>query len=114
MLSRGCSDTQPASIKLVRSLPRMHLLNSLSVSVDLSSTDSLPHNLGPNIAVVSIIYYRVIPGSVKIRLTQIVCRVMFIKCVLLTNKISLHVLHVQKGFFSWIFIHIFLLIHSSV
>ena len=51
MLSRGYSYTQPASIKLVRSLPRMHLLNSLSASVDLSSTDSLPHNLGPNIAV---------------------------------------------------------------
>ena len=31
---------QPASISSVKSLPRMHLLNSLSVLADLSSEDS--------------------------------------------------------------------------
>ena len=38
---------QPVSINSARSLPRMRLLNSLSVLADLSSDDSFAHNLGP-------------------------------------------------------------------
>ena len=38
---------QPVSINSARSLPRMRLLNSLSVLADLSSDDSFNHNLGP-------------------------------------------------------------------
>ena len=39
---------QPVSFNSARSLPRMRLLNSLSVLADLSSDDSFAHNLGPN------------------------------------------------------------------
>ena len=37
---------QSASVNLVKSLPRMRLLNSLSLLADLSSVNSFPHNLG--------------------------------------------------------------------
>ena len=38
---------QPASINSLRSWPRIRDLNTLSILADLSSEDSIRHNLGP-------------------------------------------------------------------
>ena len=46
-VERRMEPLQPASINPLRSWPRIRLLNTLSVLADLSSEDSIRHNLGP-------------------------------------------------------------------
>ena len=69
---------QPVSSNSARSLPRMRLLNLLSVLADLSSDDSFAHNLGPKCGS-ECPPYRVIPRSGEIRLPLIILRAMFFK-----------------------------------
>ena len=75
---------RPVSIHSVGSLPRMRLLNTLSDLVDLSSEDSVSHNLGPKYRSECLPYVTELylgPRSGEIRLLQTIPRAMFFKNV---------------------------------